>query len=196
MASEIFPVFLRLAGRPVLVVGAGTVATAKIEALLAAGAVVTVVAPDVRPEIERMPVHVERRAFVDADLDGVWFVVAAAPPPVNRAVAEAAEQRRIFVNAVDDPPNASVYFGGIVRKAGVTLAISTNGRAPAMAGLLRQGLERLLPDDLDEWMRIADVCRKEWLAAGVPMEARRPSLLAAINAAHASQRAASAGAPR
>jgi uroporphyrin-III C-methyltransferase/precorrin-2 dehydrogenase/sirohydrochlorin ferrochelatase len=194
MASEILPVFLKLAGRPVLVVGAGSVAVGKVESLLAAGAVVTVVAPDVRPEIGRLPVRVERRRFDEGDLDDAWFVVAAAPPDVNRSVAEAAEQRRIFVNAVDDPPNASVYFGGIVRKAGVTVAISTNGRAPAIAGLLRQGLERLLPDDLDEWMRIADVCRQEWLAARVPMEARRPRLLAAINARYAEQHAAAGGA--
>jgi uroporphyrin-III C-methyltransferase/precorrin-2 dehydrogenase/sirohydrochlorin ferrochelatase len=196
MGSEIFPVFLKLAGRPVLVVGAGPVAVGKIESLLAAGASVTVVAPEVRPEIERLPVQLERRGFADSDLDGAWFAVAAAPPAVNRAVAEAAEKRRIFVNAVDDPPNASVYFGGVVRKSGVTLAVSTNGRAPAIAGLLRQGLERLLPDDLDEWMRIADVCRQDWLTARVPMEARRPSLLAAINAAYAAQHAATAGGSR
>jgi uroporphyrin-III C-methyltransferase/precorrin-2 dehydrogenase/sirohydrochlorin ferrochelatase len=180
----------------VLVVGGGAVAVGKIESLLGAGAAVTVIAPEVRPEIDRLPAQVERRAFEERDLDAVWFVVAAAPPAVNRAVAEAAERRRIFVNAVDDPPNASVYFGGIVRKGGVTLSISTNGRAPAIAGLLRQGLERLLPDDLDDWMRIADACRQSWLAARVPMEARRPSLLEAINAAYAEQHAVTAGGAR
>ena len=76
-------------------------------------------------------------------------MVAAAPPEVNRAVSAAAAERHLFVNAVDDPPNASVYLGAVVRReGGVTLAISTAGRAPALAGLLREGLERLLPADL------------------------------------------------
>ena len=67
--------------------------------------------------------------------------MAAAPHAVNRAVAAAAEDRRIFVNAVDDPPNASAYLGGVVRHAGVTVAISTDGRAPALAGLIRQAFD-------------------------------------------------------
>ena len=60
--------------------------------------------------------------------------MAAAPPEVNREVAAAAEERRLFVNAVDDPAHASLYLGGVVRRGGVTAAISTDGRAPALAG--------------------------------------------------------------
>jgi uroporphyrin-III C-methyltransferase/precorrin-2 dehydrogenase/sirohydrochlorin ferrochelatase len=101
---------------------------------------------------------------------------------VNRQVAAAAESRRVFVNAVDDPPNATAYAGGIVRKHGVTLAISTDGRAPALSGLLREGLEAVLPDeDLESWMREATAIRRTWLADAVPMEKRRPLLLDALN---------------
>ena len=108
----LFPVFLKLTGRTVLVVGGGQVAATKLGALLAAGASVRVVAPHVADGIERPGVAVERRPFEPPDLDGAWLVVAAATPEVNRRVAAAAETRRVFVNAVDDPANASAYLGG------------------------------------------------------------------------------------
>jgi uroporphyrin-III C-methyltransferase/precorrin-2 dehydrogenase/sirohydrochlorin ferrochelatase len=181
MSEDLFPTFLKLAGRRVLVVGGGPVAASKLQALLAAGANVTVVAPDVVEAIVSQPVCIERRPFEPGDLDGAWFVVAAAPPEVNRAVAAAAEERRLFVNAVDDPAHATAYLGGVVRKNGITIAISTDGRAPALAGLLREGLEAVLPGDLDRWLEQSDVLRPEWRREGVPMEQRRPRLLEAIN---------------
>jgi uroporphyrin-III C-methyltransferase/precorrin-2 dehydrogenase/sirohydrochlorin ferrochelatase len=165
----------------VLVVGGGPVAASKLAALAGAGAHVRVVAPTVVPEITEQAAVIERRAFTPSDLDDAWFVVAAATPEVNRQVADAAESRRVFVNAVDDLASASAFLGGVVRKAGVTVAISTDGRAPALAGLLREGLETLLPDDLGSWQHAADLARRDWKAAGVPMEARRPLLLQAIN---------------
>jgi uroporphyrin-III C-methyltransferase/precorrin-2 dehydrogenase/sirohydrochlorin ferrochelatase len=181
MSDLLFPVFLKLTGRPVLVVGGGAVAASKIEGLLRAGARVTVVAPEIGEEIAAHDVDMERRPFRPDDLDGVWYVVAAAIPDVNRAVALAAEARRIFVNAVDDPPNASAYLGGVVRRGRVTIAISTEGEAPALAGLLREGIDELLPADLDAWMEIAAAERARWRDARIPMDQRRPLLLDAIN---------------
>ena len=175
------PAFLSLASRRVVVVGGGPVAASKLDALLTAGADVTVIAPEVRPEIEQRGVTVVRRSFEPSDLDGAWWVVAAAPPEVNRQVLAAAEVRRVFVNAVDDPQNATAYLGGVVRKHGVTVAISTNGRAPALAGLLREALDAWLPAELDEWLVAADEARRRWKAEGVPMEARRPQLLETLN---------------
>ena len=179
--SDVFPVFLKLAGRRVVVVGGGPVASSKLEALVHAGAHIVVVAPDVVPAVEEAPVVVERRPFRPEDLDGAWFAVAAAPPAVNRQVAEAAEARGVFVNAVDDMAHATAYLGGVVRREGVTLAISTDGQAPALAGLLREALDAVLPLELDAWMATARRARTEWKAAGVPMEARRPLLLSALN---------------
>ena len=178
----LFPAFLRLSGKRVLMVGAGPVAASKLKALLDAEADVTVVAPVVHADIEASPVTIHRRPFELSDLDGVWYVVAAAPPEVNRAVSAAAAARQLFVNAVDDPPNASVYLGAVVKREDVIIAISTSGRAPALAGLLREGLDRLLPADLTAWLRVADAERSRWKAAGIPMEARRPELLRALNA--------------
>ena len=180
-----FPAFLKLEGRRVVVVGGGPVAVSKIDGLLAAGAAVTVVAPSIRPEIPRPGVTVITRPFDSADLDGAWWVVAAAPPEINRQVLAAAESRRIFVNAVDDPPNATAYLGGVVRRSSVTIAISTDGRAPALSGLLREALDAWLPADLDEWLAVSDEARRAWREGGVPMEQRRPRLLEALNRLYA-----------
>lgn len=191
-SSGLYPVFLRLNGRRVLLVGGGPVATSKLQGLLDAGALITVVAPEVTAEIEAAArsradgaVTIEQRPFAESDLDGVWFVVAAATREVNAAVSRAAEARALFVNAVDDPPNATAYLGGIVRRAGVTLAISTDGKAPALVGLLREALDALLPRDLDRWMDASQAIRQEWLAQRVPMEERRPLLLRRLNELYA-----------
>ena len=164
---ELLPLFLKLAGRRVVLVGAGPVAAAKRDALVRAGADVRVVDPD---------------RFQPADLDEAWLVVSAAAADVNRRVADAAEARRIFVNAVDDPPNASAYLAGVIRRSGVTIAISTSGDAPALAGILREGIDALLPEDLDRWTECARDMRRTWKADGVPMDARRPQLIDALKA--------------
>lgn len=176
-----YPAFLRLTGRRVVLVGGGPVAAGKLQGLIAEGALVTVVAPEIRADCEQPGVVLEQRPFADGDLDDAWYVVAAAPPEVNRQVLAAAERRRIFVNAVDDPPHATAYAGGVVRRHGVTIAISTEGRAPALAGLLREALDAWLPGELDEWMSAADEARRRWKQEGVPMERRRPLLLETLN---------------
>jgi uroporphyrin-III C-methyltransferase / precorrin-2 dehydrogenase / sirohydrochlorin ferrochelatase len=191
--STLYPAFLKLEGRPVLLVGAGPVAASKLDGLLAAGALVTVVAPEVRPEIERAAVRVLKRAFVPKDLDGAFFVIAAATPAVNREVRVAADARAVFVNAVDDVENASLYLGGVVRKGGVTLAVSTDGRAPALAGLLREALEAVIPDELEAWVEEASRVRVQHKAVGLPMAARRPLLLDALNRLYADRAPARLG---
>lgn len=175
------PVFLRFDGRRVVVVGGGAVAASKIPALLAAGADVTVVAPDVSIAIDRSQVHVVQRAFQHDDLDGAWFVTAAATPAVNRTVREAADARGVFVNAADDPANATAYLGGTIARGGVTVAFSTAGQAPALAGLLREAFDELVPDDIETWAERAHELSRQQRAAGVPMASRRPQLLDALN---------------
>ncbi len=184
----LYPVFLKLRGRRVLMVGGGAVAASKLEGLLAAGALVTVVAPEISPALERRDVTLHRRAFVPGDLDGTWWVVAAASPEVNRQVQAAAESRQLFVNAVDDPVHATAYLGSVVRRDDVTVAISTAGRAPALAALLREALDAWLPQDLDRWMLAADDARRQWKESGVPMERRRPLLLETLNRLYESKK--------
>jgi siroheme synthase-like protein len=178
---DLLPLFVNIAGRRVVLVGGGPVAAGKLVQLVAAGAEVTVVSPEVHPDIEQSGVRIERRPFAAADLDDAWLVVAAAPPEVNRAVAAAAAARRIFVNAVDDPANATAFLSGVVRRDGVTLAISTSGDAPGLTALLREALDAMLPGDLGEWMDVARRQRAAWKQDRVPMTERRPLLLQALN---------------
>jgi uroporphyrin-III C-methyltransferase/precorrin-2 dehydrogenase/sirohydrochlorin ferrochelatase len=181
VSEPLFPLFLKLAGRRVLVVGAGRVAAGKLPALLASGAHVAVVAPEVRPEFEAAEVEIWRRPFEPWDLDGAWLVVAAAPPEVNRAVVVAASEQRVFVNAVDDVATATAYTGGVLRRGGLTIAVATEGRAPALAGLVREGLEAVLPDEIESWVAEARALRERQRLAGVPFQKRRPLLLEALN---------------
>jgi sulfate adenylyltransferase len=183
--SALFPVFLKLKGRRVLVVGGGPVAASKVATLRDTGAAVTVVAPEIRPELEGAGLTIVRRAFRASDVDGAWLVVAAAPPEVNRAVRAAADDRGVFVNAIDHPETCSAYAGGVLTRGGVTVAVSSNGEAPALAGLLREALEAVLPEDLERWLVEARAQRTKWRAEGVPMPKRRPLLLQALNELYA-----------
>ena len=187
MPDTLFPLFLDLRNKPVLVVGAGSVATSKLQPLLAAGAAVTVVAPVATPEITALAaaghLHWQRRRFRALDLKGVWLAVAAtADCAVNAQVARAATSRRVFVNAVDDPKNASAYAGAIVRRGPVTAAISSGGQAPALSRLLRETLDHLLPDadTLAAWVAQSTTLRPEWRARAVPIAQRFPELLRAL----------------
>ena len=153
---SLFPLFVKLAGREVVVVGGGAMAALRVKQLREVGARLAVVAPEIREEVAQAAAVVHRRPFQPSDLDGAWFAVAAATPAVNRAVAAAAEARRVLVNAVDDPDCASVYTGGVIRRGGATVAISTGGRAPALAGLLREAIDAVLPAELEEWLALAE----------------------------------------
>jgi len=138
-----YPVSLRLEGRRVLLVGGGKVAAAKLPALIEAGARVAVVAPVISPELARPGVQLRREPFSPADLEGAFFVVSAAPPEVNRAVAAAAEARGLFVNAVDDAEAASAWLSGVLRRGDVTLAISTGVPTRDRRPLLLRALQEL-----------------------------------------------------
>jgi uroporphyrin-III C-methyltransferase/precorrin-2 dehydrogenase/sirohydrochlorin ferrochelatase len=179
--SILLPLFLQLAGRRVVLVGGGEVAAAKLRQLTVSGADVLVVAPEVCEDIRATGVAVLTRPFAAPDLDAAWLVVAAATPDVNRQVARAAESRRIFVNAVDDPAHATAFMGGVVRRGDVTVAVSTDGRAPALAGLLREALDALMPQEIAAWSEEARRVRAMWKDHGVPLAERRPALLQALN---------------
>ncbi len=179
----LFPVFLDLSGKRVLVVGAGAVAARKIAELASLRAHVHVVAPRVEPEIEARAsageLTLERRAFEESDLEGAWLVLASTDDAdVQRRVADACAKARTFCIAVDDPPNASAYGGGIVRRGPVTIAISTSGEAPALARLLREVLEQVLPDE--GFVDAARALREKWKADKTPMTSRFGELVQAF----------------
>jgi uroporphyrin-III C-methyltransferase/precorrin-2 dehydrogenase/sirohydrochlorin ferrochelatase len=182
-APRLFPLFLRLAGRDVLVVGAGAVAERKIVDLLDAGAAVRVVALETTPAVEalaeRRAIQLARRAFAESDVDGAWLAIAAtSDADVQKRTCAAAEAKRVFAVAVDDPPNGSAYSASVIRRGPVTAAISSSGEAPALSRLLREVLEQALPDA--EWIEAARALREKWRSEGVPMGSRFGDLVRAF----------------
>jgi uroporphyrin-III C-methyltransferase / precorrin-2 dehydrogenase / sirohydrochlorin ferrochelatase len=179
----LLPLFLKLEGRSVLVVGAGAVAERKIEALLGAGARVRVVAPaataSVRAWATEGRVQWGERPFEASDLDAAWLVFAATSDAmVQASVANEASARRVFCVAVDDPSNASAYSGAVVARPPLLVAISSSGEAPALTRLLREVIEHVLPND--EWVERAKQLRAKWLAEGTPMADRFAELVRAV----------------
>ncbi len=137
-APSYYMACIDLTGRAVLVVGAGRVALEKIEGLLAAGAAITVVAPQVLPEIEQLDVTIIRRGYRTADLDRTFLVVAAtATNSVNRRVFREAEARSMLCNVVDVPELCSFILPAIHRHEPIAVAVSTGGASPALAQHLR-----------------------------------------------------------
>lgn len=138
-----YPLFLDLTDQPVTVVGAGKVAARKIRSLLAAGARVTVISPKSR----RLPPNVRwlKRRYRPGDLAGARLVVAATDDlEVNRQVCAEARRRRQLVNCVAPPLAGNFFVPAVARRAGITVAVSTDGRSPALAKRLRQELEQFL----------------------------------------------------
>src|SRR5438067_2904964 len=136
-----YPVFLDLKDRPVLVVGAGKVALRKTRGLLEAGARVTVVAPDLLPDFERLPVRLVRRPFRASDLGGAVLVFAAtADRLTNHRIGIAAKGRGIFANIADSAAECDFVVPARVQRGDVHIAISTGGRSPRVSAELRRKL--------------------------------------------------------
>ncbi|MBN9165463.1 MAG: hypothetical protein BGO98_47725 [Myxococcales bacterium 68-20] len=179
----LLPLFLRLAGKEVLVVGAGTVAERKIQDLVDSGARVRVVAREATSAVAKLAadgrIALSLRAFEEADVDGAWFVVAAtADPDVQARACARADRARVFALAVDDPPNGTAYSASVIRRGPLTIAISSTGEAPALARLLREVLEQALP--ADDWVEAARALREKWKAEGTPMTSRFAELVRAF----------------
>jgi siroheme synthase-like protein len=178
--TSLFPLFLKLAGRAVLVVGAGAMAERKAHSLLASGARVHLVAPEATAELQRLAAEGllawAARGFEESDVEGAWLVVAATgQAETQQRVAAAAEARRVFLLAVDDPPNASAYSGAIVRRPPFQIAISSSGAAPALTRVLREIIEQVLPGDA--WVEHARALRERWIADGTPIGERFGALV-------------------
>src|SRR5215831_1364194 len=142
-SPALFPIFLKLTGRACLVVGGGSVGTPKIEGLLAAGADVTVVAPHatelVKTWAEEETVAWHARRFEPADLDGVFLaVIVTSSPELNDLVFREAQRRGVLANVVDDPPRCDFYYPAVVRRGAFQIAVSTDGKSPALAQRLRK----------------------------------------------------------
>ncbi len=144
---DYFPLFARLSGKRCLVVGGGDVALRKIRLLKEAGASITVVAPELHPQVQQMvdaaSINHVRSQYDNANLDGMLLVIAATNSPhVNAQVFEEAERRNMLSNSVDDPDNSSFITPAIVDRSPLVIAISSGGAAPVLARMIREKLER------------------------------------------------------
>jgi uroporphyrin-III C-methyltransferase / precorrin-2 dehydrogenase / sirohydrochlorin ferrochelatase len=178
---SLLPVFLKLDGRPGLLVGAGNVALEKIASLLPTGVQLRVIAPKAAKEIRQLATEGKlewiQRRFDVADLDGNFIVVAATnDPEVNATAYREAVSRGILCNSVDDPPHCDFYFGAVVRRGDLQVAISTAGESPAVAQRLRREIDEQLPRDLGTWLKEVGEFRREILATRPSGEARKALL--------------------
>jgi siroheme synthase-like protein len=145
VASRYYMACLDLEGRPVLVVGGGTVALEKVDGLLDCGARVTVVAPHVVAELAARPVEILPRRYRTDDLDGRFLVVAAtSTTSVNRRVFADADARSLLCNVVDVPELCSFILPAVHRQDPLAIAVSTGGASPALAKRIRSDIARVV----------------------------------------------------
>ncbi len=178
---SLLPIFLKLDGRPGLLVGAGNVALEKINSLLRTGLRLRVIAPEANAEIRQLAegglLEWIERKFDPADLDGNFVVIAATDDPeVNAAVYLESVRRGILVNSVDDPPHCDFYFGSVVRRGDLQIAISTAGESPAVAQRIRREIDEQLSTDIGPWLTELGRLRREILATLPPGEERKALL--------------------
>lgn len=170
---SLFPIFVKLEGRLVVVVGGGNIAEAKIPVLLKSDARIRLVAPAITVQIAEW-VRLRKiewlpKEFEAQDLEAAFLVIAATSAPgVNEAVFREAEARGVICNAVDDIEHCHFYYGAVVQRGDLQIAISTNGKSPSLAQRLRQEFEARFGPEYEVWL--------EWLgAAREALRASNPS---------------------
>jgi uroporphyrin-III C-methyltransferase/precorrin-2 dehydrogenase/sirohydrochlorin ferrochelatase len=174
---SLFPAFIKLKGRPCLVVGAGPIGESKVASLLAAGAVAPHATAAVSKWAAQGRVSWEAREFQPGDLDGMVLVVSAASSPaVSAAVFKEARSRGVLCNAVDDPGHCDFYYAAIVNRGQLQIAISTGGQSPALAQRLRKELEQQFGPEYEPWIEKLGDARRELFAGQVEPEGRRERL--------------------
>lgn len=166
-----YPLLLELQGRRVVVVGGGPVGERKVDGLLAVGADVMVVSPDITPALKR---HAEtgrialvERIYRDGDLEGATLVFTAlGDPRATAAVAEEARRRGIWLNAADDPAHCTFILPAVVRRGPLTVSVASGGATPALTRALREHLENTLGPEWGVLAELAAVARRELRASG------------------------------
>lgn len=179
--DELFPIFVKLRGRHCLVVGGGPVAESKMESLLRCGAKVRVVAPEIssgiRHAAEEGKIAWSQRAFLPADLEDAFLVVAAtSSSELHEEIFRQARSQGVLCNAVDEPERCDFYYPAVVRRGPLQIAISTGGRSPALAQRLRQQLEKQFDLDYAPWTEELGRQRERLLSRNLPSERRRALL--------------------
>jgi precorrin-2 dehydrogenase/sirohydrochlorin ferrochelatase len=173
--TSLFPMFLKLAGRQALVVGAGKVGEPKIAGLIESGARVRVVALEatafVREWAREGKIDLELRAFTSDDLSGAFLVVVATNSrTLNERVYDEAQRRGILCNVVDVPDFCDFFYPAVVRRGDLQIAVSTNGQSPSLAQKIRQQLEKQYGPAYAEWVAELGETRRLILASDLDKE--------------------------
>lgn len=189
MDVSLFPMFVKLDGRHVLIVGAGRVGEPKIRSLLPTGAKIRVVAREaneaVREWARNGEIVLEERDFVPPDLDNVFLVVVATSSrDLNEVIFQAAHSRRILCNVVDAPEQCDFYYPAVVQRGDLQIAISTSGQSPSLAKKIRQQLERQFGPGYAHWVAELGGTRRKILASSLSLERKR-DLLQSLSSAEA-----------
>src|SRR5437660_1003871 len=168
---SLFPMFVKLEGRRVVVVGGGEIAAGKIDSLRQAGATVLIVSPALNSQLAALvkenKIEWREKEFAPEDLQDAFLVIAATSvPSVNEAVYRAAEGRGLLCNAVDDIGNCHFYYGAVVQRGDLQIAISTNGKSPALAQRLRKELEAQFGTEYENWVEWLGAAREVLRASG------------------------------
>jgi precorrin-2 dehydrogenase/sirohydrochlorin ferrochelatase len=164
--AKLFPMFLKLAGRPCLVVGAGSIAESKISNLLEAQAAVRVIAPKATPKVRSWArsnqIAWQRRPFESSDLDKMFLVVAAtSSAQLHKEIFREATKRGVLCNIVDVPDLCDFYYPAVVQRGALQIAISTSGQSPALAQRLRKELEEQFGPEYEQWLEQLGNSRSE-----------------------------------
>lgn len=173
--TNLFPMFLKLSGRKVLVVGAGNVGEPKIAGLLETGARIRVVAleasPLVRDWAREGKIELELRAYAPTDLEGAFLaVVATSSRSLNERVYNEAQKRGVLCNVVDVPDLCDFFYPAVVRRGDLQIAISTSGQSPSLAQKIRQQLEKQFGPGYAAWVAELGETRRLILASELDKE--------------------------
>ena len=184
--NALFPMFLRLEGRTVLVVGAGQIAEGKIRGLLDTGALIKVIALEAGEAVVEWArsgeITLELRAFDPSDLDGVSLVVVAASiRDLNESIYREARRRGIWCNVVDVPDQCDFYYPAVVRRGDLQIAISTSGQSPSLAQHIRVQLERQFGAGYAEWVAELGETRRAILQSNLEADQKRELLQSLAN---------------
>jgi precorrin-2 dehydrogenase/sirohydrochlorin ferrochelatase len=173
--SSFYPILVDLQGKKALVVGGGKVAQRKIETLLEHGVLVQVIARELTAELEHLRsgkrIECLSREFSETSLEGAFLVIAATDDALlNRRVSQAAQQRGLLVNAVDQPSDCNFIVPSVLTRGDLLIAVSTSGKSPAFAKKVRVELERHFGEEYGVFLTLMGNLRKEILRLGLSQE--------------------------
>jgi precorrin-2 dehydrogenase/sirohydrochlorin ferrochelatase len=178
---NLFPAFLKITGRRCLVVGAGSAGEQKIGGLLRAAADVLVVAPSATVRVQawarESKIRWEPRKFRVGDLAVVFLVVAAtSSPDLHERIYKEARRKKVLCNVVDDPERCDFYYGSVVRRGALQIAISSSGHSPALAQRLRKKLEEQFGAEYEFWLEELGETRERLFSRGISPDRRKELL--------------------